>query len=194
MAKKKAAANKTEKPKKENGKKSAPAAEKAVKNADVKAEKGKKGSVALLLSMLAALLIGLSVRTFGFSFVLVRTEAMNDTLFAGDIVLISRSAEPEAGNIVLAGAVNGSAFRRVAGEPGDRVSVNGGQTVRNSMPLYEPYAKGAPQWEIPETQLGEDVYLLLPDDRSFEGALVSRGGIAGVARAVIWPLSRAGFL
>lgn len=153
-----------------------------------------KGGMMLFLSILAALLIGLSVRTFGFSLVLVRTDAMNDTLFAGDLVLISRIAEPEAGNIVLSGALNGSAFRRVAGEPGDTASVIGGQAVRNSMPLYEPYAKGAPQWEIPETQLDDDVYLLLPDNRSFEGALVSRGGIAGVARAVIWPPSRAGFL
>ena len=194
MAKKKAAANKTEKPKKGTGKKGAPAAEKAVKDADMKAEKGKKGSAALLLSVLAAVLIALSIRAFGFSFAIVRSDAMNDTLFAGDIVLISRSAKPEAGNIVLAGATNGSAFRRVAGEPGDIVSVRGGQTVRNSMPLHEPYAKGAPQWEIPETRLSENVYLLLPDDRSFASALVEGGGIAGVVRAVVWPLSRAGFL
>jgi len=37
------------------------------------------------------------------------------------------------------------------------------------------------------------VYLLLPDNRAYEGALVQRGGIAGVVRAVIWPPSRAGF-
>lgn len=153
----------------------------------------KKGGMALLISVLAALIIALSVRTFGFSLVYVRSGAMNDTLFAGDIVLISRSAQPEVGNIVLAGALNGSAFLRVAGEPGDRVAIKNGQTLRNSMPLHEPYAKGTVQEDMPETRL-EGAYLLLPDDRAFEGALVERGGIAGVARMIIWPLSRAGFL
>ena len=103
-------------------------------------EPGKKGGTALLISVLAALLIALSVRMFGFSFVYVRSGAMNDTLFAGDIVLISRSAQPECGNIVLAGALNGSAFLRVAGEPGDMVAIKNGQILRNSMPLHEPYA------------------------------------------------------
>lgn len=149
--------------------------------------------MALVACMLAAVLIGLSVRAFGFGLVLVRSEGMADTLLPGDIVLVSRTAQPEAGNIVLAGALNGSVLRRVAGEPGDAVAAARGKVLRNGMELYEPYATGEMEWTIPGRVLEEEVYLLLPDNRAFESALVRRGGISGVVRAVVWPPSRAGF-
>lgn len=149
--------------------------------------------LAMLTAVLAAALIALSIRTFGFSFAIVRSDAMAQTLLPGDIVLLSRAAEPETGNIVLAGALNGSAFRRVAGEPGDTVRAKDGKVMRNGLELYEPYATGEMNWEIPQTVLQDGVYLLLPDNRAYESALVESGGVAGVVRAVIWPLSRAGF-
>lgn len=152
------------------------------------------GGLGLMLGcMLVAAFLALSVRTFGFTLVIVRSDAMGETLQRGDIVLLSRVAQPEAGNIVLAGARNGSVFRRVAGEPGDTVWAQDGAIWRNGLPLYEPYAIGEAQWDIPETLLEENVYLLAADDRSWESVLVERGGIAGTVRAVIWPLSRAGF-
>lgn len=151
-----------------------------------------RGFVAVALSVLAALLVALSVRAFGFTLVVVRSDAMNNTLFAGDIVLVSRGAEPESGNIVLAGAMNGSALRRVIGQPGDTVSAGGGKVIRNRMTLFEPYASGdAP--DIPETTLRSGLYLLMPDNRAGGSALVERGGIAGVVRAVVWPIAHAGF-
>lgn len=149
--------------------------------------------MALAASVLAALLIALSVRAFGFGFAVVRSDAMEGTLLPGDIVLISRSAQPEAGNIVLAGAMNGSAFRRIAGEPGDTVKAVHGEVFRNGMEMYEPYATGEMLWQIPERTLEDDVYLLLPDNRAYDSALIRRGGISGVVRAVVWPIGRAGF-
>ncbi|MBQ4086081.1 MAG: S26 family signal peptidase, partial [Clostridia bacterium] len=83
--------------------------------------------LALTACVLAAVLIALSVRTFGFSLMAVRSDAMQGTLQRGDIVLISRAAQPEAGNIVLAAARNGNVLRRVAGEPGDMVSAAHGE-------------------------------------------------------------------
>ncbi|MDO4741142.1 MAG: signal peptidase I [Eubacteriales bacterium] len=150
--------------------------------------------LALLACALAAVLVAVTVRMFGFGLVVVRSEAMGGTLRPGDIVLVSQTAQPEAGNVVLAGALNGSAFRRVLGMPGDRIGTRESGVVRNGMELYEPYASGEMAVQIPESRLGEGLYLLLPDDRSCEGALVQRGAIAGVARAVVWPPSRAGFL
>ena len=152
-----------------------------------------RGFTAVALSVLAALLVAMSVRAFGFTLVVVRSDAMNDTLFAGDIVLVSRGAQPEAGNIVLAGALNGNVLRRVIGEPGDTVSASGGEVLRNGMELYEPYASGTAQWDIPQTRLQDGVYLLMPDNRTGDSALVKRGGIAGVVRAVVWPLAHIGF-
>jgi len=149
--------------------------------------------MAMAASVLLAVLIGLSVRAFGFGLAVVRSDAMAGTLRPGDIVLLSRAAQPEAGNIVLAGAMNGSVFRRVAAEPGDRVSAGDGRVFRNGMELYEPYAEGEMVWQIPERVLEESVYLLLPDNRAYDSALIQSGGISGVVRAVIWPPSRAGF-
>lgn len=156
-------------------------------------KKGSRGFSALAMSVLLALLLALTVRTFGFTLLVVQTDAMSDTLQAGDIVLLSRSGEPEAGNIVLAGALNGSALRRVIAEPGDTVFASKGKVYRNGMALYEPYAHGSAQWEMPKTSLQEDIYLIAPDNRAGDGALVRRGGISGVVRAVVWPLRRAGF-
>ncbi len=157
--------------------------------------KTKKSGAGLMLVCIAiAALLGLSIRAFGFSLVLVRSDGMNDTLLPGDVVLLSRVAQPQAGNIVLAGARNGNSFRRVAGQPGDTVSASGGEVKRNGMPLFEPYAKGELEQEIPETHLQTGVYLLLADNRAYEAALVEGGGIAGVVRAIVWPLGRASFL
>ena len=149
--------------------------------------------LALTACVLAAVLIALSVRTFGFSMMVVRSDAMQGTLQRGDIVLISRAAQPEAGNIVLAAARNGNVLRRVAGEPGDTVSAAHGEVFRNGMELYEPYAQGEMLWQIAGQRLEDNVYLLLPDNRAYDSALIQSGGISGVVRAVIWPPSRAGF-
>lgn len=148
----------------------------------------------LLIAAAAALCIGLSIRAFGFTVVLVRGEAMADTLLPGDVVLLSRSVTPQAGHVVLASARNGAFFRRVAAQPGDRVETKGQVLLRNGMPLYEPYINGTAIGEIPATQLSPEQYLLLPDLRQLPGALAVRGSILGVAQAVIWPPRRAGFI
>lgn len=156
----------------------------------------KKGSGALgmlLFCIAAAAILAMSVRAFGFELVVVRSDAMGPTLQPGDVVLVSRVAQPEIGNIVLAGAKNGSAFRRIAAEPGDQVAASGGTVWRNGAPLDEPYAWGEMRWDIPRITLEDDVYLLLADNRAHESALVARGGIAGTVRALVWPVSRAGF-
>ena len=174
-----------------------------MKAAKTKRSKGRKakpepkktrGAAAVFACALAALLIGLTLRTFAFTLVAVRSEGMRGTLQPGDVVLVARSAKPERGRVVLAGASNGSVLRRVIGEPGDTVRVVDGAAYVNGMPLHEPYRTGAAASDPPETRLSAGVYLLMPDDRSWECALVEEGGIAGTALAVIWPLSRAGFL
>ncbi len=153
-----------------------------------------RGLAAVLVCAIAALLVGLTLRSFAFTLVAVRSEGMQGTLRPGDIVLVARGAKPERGRVVLAGASNGSVLRRVIGEPGDTVRVEGGAAIVNGMPLHEPYRTGAAAEDPPEATLAAGVYLLMPDDRAWECALVEEGGIAGCALAVIWPLSRAGFL
>lgn len=154
----------------------------------------KKGFAAVGICVLAAAILALTVRSFGFQLVLVRSNAMRNTLCAGDVVLLSRSTAPETGRIVYANAINGSVFRRVIGEPGDSVEAIGGAVIRNGAPLYEPYATGGEGMAPLSTALERGMYLLMADDRKEECALIEAGGLAGVAVAIVWPLSRAGFL
>jgi len=153
-----------------------------------------RGRAVVFVCALAALLIGLTIRSFAFTLVAVRSEGMRDTLLPGDIVLVARGRAPERGRVVLAGAANGSALRRVIGEPGDTVRVENGAAYVNGMPLHEPYRTRMAAQDPPETTLAAGVYLLMPDDRAWECALVEAGGIAGTAVAIVWPLTRAGFL
>ena len=145
------------------------------------------GTVAAFI--IAALCLGIGIRLFGFTFIYVTSGRMAETLPPGHVVLVSRMAPAERGDIVLA---NGG-FSRVVGMPGDRVGVSEGRLTVNGAALDEPYVIGSAA-DAAETLLGAGRYLLMADDRSVGGMIVSAETISGVALFIVWPLGGFSFL
>lgn len=152
-----------------------------------------------VLILLAALAAGLAVRTWGFTAVTVAGTSMNDTLFSGDVVLVTRFGSISNGDVVQTSfsGRSGSYIKRVIGLPGDVVEYADGALILNGRPLSEPYVSSTT--ENMRIALGEDEYFLLGDNRaeSYDSraedmGCVSRSQISGRVQWILWPVSRFG--
>lgn len=152
-----------------------------------------------VLILLAALAAGLAVRTWGFIAVTVAGTSMNDTLFSGDVVLVTRFGSISNGDVVQTSfsGRSGSYIKRVIGLPGDVVEYADGALILNGRPLSEPYVSSPT--ENMRIALGEDEYFLLGDNRaeSYDSraedmGCVSRSQISGRVQWILWPVSRFG--
>lgn len=152
-----------------------------------------------VLILLAALAAGLAVRTWGFTAVTVAGTSMNDTLFSGDVVLVTRFGSISNGDVVQTSfsGRGGSYIKRVIGLPGDVVEYADSALILNGRPLSEPYVSSTT--ENMRIALGEDEYFLLGDNRaeSYDSraedmGCVSRSQISGRVQWILWPVSRFG--
>lgn len=152
-----------------------------------------------VLILLAALAAGLAVRTWGFTAVTVAGTSMNDTLFSGDVVLVTRFGSISNGDVVQTSfsGRSGSYIKRVIGLPGDVVEYADSALILNGRPLSEPYVSSPT--ENMRIALGEDEYFLLGDNRaeSYDSraedmGCVSRSQISGRVQWILWPVSRFG--
>jgi signal peptidase I len=87
--------------------------------------------------------------------------------------------------------------KRLIALPSDTVEVKEGTVYVNGFALDEPYIKEAPTYTFPLTELGEDEYFVLGDNRnnandSSKGWTISRDAIIGKALFSYWPLSQWG--
>ena len=129
---------------------------------------------------------------------------MQDTLFAGDIALVTRfetlgGAPPGRGQVVqcrFAGR-DGTYIKRVVGMPGEEIRFLGAELWVNGEAVSEPYVSSPS--EDYAIALGEDEYLVLGDNRaeSYDSRMadmgpVGRDAFLGRVRLVIWPLWRIG--
>lgn len=162
---------------------------KAKKQTRRRSSKKKVPAATFAAFIIAAVCIGLGIKLFGFTMILSGAGGMPQALPNGSVALVSRMAVPERGDIVLA---EGS-FTRVVGMPGDTVAVSGGRLTVNGAFTDEPYTTGeAP--DAAETKLGAGQYLLMPDDRTRGGLVVTAADIYGVALFRLWPLNTFAFL
>lgn len=99
----------------------------------------------LALLIVAALLVGLGVRTFVIRSLTVSSSSMSPTLCAGDRVLVNLW-DPDLGDLqrddlvaLRPEASEVPVVKRLVGLPGDRVAIRDGKLFVNSEPIKEPY-------------------------------------------------------
>ena len=95
--------------------------------------------------LVAALLVGLGVRTFVIRSLTVSSSSMRPTLCPGDRVLVNLW-DPDLGDLqrddlvaLRPGSDEVPVVKRVVGLPGDRVAIRDGKLFVNSELIQEPY-------------------------------------------------------
>lgn len=117
-----------------------------------------------------ATLVFLLVRTFAVEAFQIPTASMENTLLAGDFLLVNKAVygaevpgtgwrlpaleEPEVGDVVVFEPPPASGqpaavryVKRIVAGPGDTIAMRGGTVLRNGRPVEEPYAKHVRAWE-----------------------------------------------
>jgi signal peptidase I len=120
-----------------------------------------------------AALISAAYILFGHTLIPVRGAgpSMQPTLRDGQLVLVNRLAywrsEPTRGDIVALRLAGPSVLyiKRIVGMPGDRVRIEAGAVIVNNTKLEEPYVRRRQRWNVPETMLAQDEYLMIGDNR-----------------------------
>jgi signal peptidase I len=121
----------------------------------------------------AAALVSVAYIVFGHALIPVRGAgpSMQPTLRDGQLVLVNRFAywrsEPTRGDIVALRLAGPSVLyiKRIVGMPGDRVRIEAGTVYVNDTALTEPYVRRRQRWQVPETVLATDEYLMIGDNR-----------------------------
>jgi signal peptidase I len=163
--------------------------------------------VELSITVLVAfvLVFGL-VRPFAFEAFRIPTESMVPTLEAGDRVLankfVYRFVEPERGDIVVFGSVNGedeTLIKRVVGVGGDEIQVQDGVLFVNGEPQEEPYLnKESPSRDFyGPVKVPEGHVFLMGDNRGNSSdsrvfGPVPLENLKGGAFFRFWPISKIG--
>ncbi|MBR6766543.1 MAG: signal peptidase I [Clostridia bacterium] len=150
------------------------------------------------------MVLGMAIRTFGFSLVRISGTSMNDTLASGDVVLVTRfdylsDRTPERMEIVeCAFDMRSDTYvKRVVGLPGERIVYSDSMLNVNGQPVSEPYVKN--YTEDFYVKLGADEYFVMGDNRSesYDSRAADMGPIRaeaflGRVRWILWPLGRFG--
>ena len=157
--------------------------------------------VAIVLAV--ALVIFFALRTTVQAYKIVE-NCMEPNYVEDEWLLVSKASywfgEPERGDvIILHPPFNPDLvyIKRLIGLPGDTVEVKGGAVYINGIALEEPYIQEAPTYTFPPTQLGEDEYFVLGDNRNIAndshlGWTITREYIIGKAWFSYWPISEWG--
>lgn len=159
-----------------------------------------KRILSFTLALTIAVCLGFAIRTWLFSAVRIAGSSMENTLFSGDIALITRfEKNPDRGDVMECtfSGRSGSYVKRVVGLPGDTVEFSGGALTINGRPLSEPYVSSAT--DDMRITLGPDEYFVLGDNRaeSYDSraedmGCIRRDQFLGRARWILWPVSRFG--
>jgi signal peptidase I len=130
-------------------------------------------------------LILVGILTFGWLIVPVRAygPSMLPTYRDGGLYFVNRAAyvwrAPGRGDVVairLAGP-HVLYVKRIVGLPGERVLIRRGVVHVNGASLAEPYVVNRALWQMRETQLGQDEYFVVGDNRGMRIELHDLGTV-----------------
>lgn len=111
------------------------------------------------------------VKTFVVSVGIVEDISMDPTLAEGGYYLVNhyiyRFARPERGDIVVFQGTESPTelVKRVVGLPGETIRIRSGHVYINGRLLDEPYAVGGTYPDLGPHRIGENVYVVLGDNR-----------------------------
>ena len=157
----------------------------------------------ILITLAIALAIFLVLRATVQAYKVIET-CMEPNFVEGEWLLASKASywfgEPERGDVIILEPPFDTEevyIKRLIGLPGDTIEVKDGAVYIDGTALEEPYIKEVPAYTFPLTELGEDEYFVLGDNRnhandSHSGWTISREDIIGKAWFSYWPLSEWG--
>jgi signal peptidase I len=137
------------------------------------------------------------------SFVIVE-HCMEPNLHEGERLLVNKVVyhfhDPERGDVIILDPpfeTDEVYIKRIIGLPGDTVEVKDGAVYINGTKLDEPYIKEPPSYTFPLTEIPEDEYFVLGDNRnnandSHRWGTVPSENIIGKVWLIFWPFSEWG--
>ena len=167
----------------------------------------KKEIISWILTLGAAVIAALLIRTFIFEPVRVDGESMCDTLQNGEIMFVTKPeylvGDPEFGDVVICHypGRKENFVKRVMGVPGDEIMVIANIVILNGEVLDEPYLTASRNdngFTMAPFKLGEDEYFVMGDNRdnshdsrNYYGwnqpSAITRDMIKGKVRWVVFP-------
>ncbi len=117
----------------------------------------------------------------------------------GDIIIFTPPESVDAYMPPKASGRKDAFIKRIVGVPGDRIEVVNGKLMINGNALKESYIQEPPNYTLTMTQVPNDAYFVLGDNRnnaldSHIWGFVPRDNIIGKATKRFWPFDRAGAL
>jgi len=167
----------------------------------------KKEIISWILTLGAAVVAALLIRTFVFEPIRVDGQSMCDTLQDGEIMLVTKPeyllGDPEFGDVVICKYPGRTEnfVKRVMGVPGDEIAILFNVVFRNGEPLEEPYltpSRNDNGFSMAPFKLGEGEYFVMGDNRDNSHdsrnyynyqtpAALTRDMIIGRVRCVVFP-------
>lgn len=130
----------------------------------------------------------------------IHSSAMSPTLIAGDTVICKKGNDYGVGDIVAVKHQDLILIKRIIAEGGDRIIINErGELYINDLLVDEPYASAVESSKIYITQVPQEKWYILNDNRLMQGdsrlneiGSVSDEEIIGRVIYTVWPAERFG--
>jgi signal peptidase I len=156
-------------------------------------------AITVLIAVAVFALLRLTVQSYT-----VVMSSMEPNFQQGECIMVNkvcyRSSAPQRGQVIIFDPPFDSPhpyIKRLIGLPGDIVEIKDGKVSINGTPLEEEYIMAPPNYMMPATEVPENEYFVLGDNRnnsndSHTGWTVPRDNIIGKAWFIYWPPSRWG--
>jgi signal peptidase I len=156
-------------------------------------------AITVLIAVAVFALLRLTVQSYT-----VVMSSMEPNFQEGECIMVNKvsyhSSGPQRGDVIVFNPPFNSPhpfIKRVIGLPGEIVEIRDEKVFVNGIPLSEEYVMAPPDYTMPATEVPENEYFVLGDNRnnsndSHSGWTVPRDNIIGKAWFIYWPASRWG--
>ncbi len=153
--------------------------------------------ITILIAVAVFVLLRLTVQSYT-----VVMSSMEPNFQEGECIMVNkvchRSSGPQRGEVIVFDPPFDSKYpfiKRVIGLPGETVEIKDEKVFIDGIPLEEEYIMAPPNHTMPVTEVPENEYFVLGDNRnnstdSSKGWTVPRDNIIGKAWFIYWPPSK----